>query len=186
MLAVVFDPAYYAVFDVDYFVGAVGYAALVGDYYDGHAFLAVELSEELHHLFGGLGVEGSCGLVGEDYFGIGDECAGDGYSLLLAAGHFVGVVGGPVGEAEAVEVLHGHLVAFLAADSLVEEGEFDVLDSGFEAYQVERLEDEADHGVAVGGGLLFAQAFDETAVDVVLAGVVVVEYAQYVEEGGFA
>lgn len=186
MLAVVFDLADDAVLDVDDLVGAVGNAALMRDHDDGHALFAVELGEQLHHFLGSLGIERARRLVRQEDLGIGDQGAGDGHALLLSAGHLVGIVLRPGGEAELVEILHRQFVALVAAHTLVEERKFDVLHRGLESDQVEGLEDEADHPVAVVRGLALRQALDQFAVDVVFAGIIVVQDAQNVEQRRFA
>ena len=48
--------------------------------------------------FGGPVVEVTGGLVGEEELRFGDERAGEGDALLLAAGEFAGAVVGAVGE----------------------------------------------------------------------------------------
>ena len=54
-----------------------------------------------------MGVEIAGGFVGEDDFGVGDDGAGDGDALLLAAGELVGVVVFFFFEVEAVESFGG-------------------------------------------------------------------------------
>ncbi len=92
----------------------------------------------------------------------------------------------PVGEAEALEVIHRQLVALGTGHALIEERQLDVLDRGLEADEVEGLENEADHPVAVVGGLALGQVLDQAAVDVVFARVVVVQNAQDIEQRGLA
>ena len=180
VVQVLFDGAYHAVLDVDNLVRLVGHTAFVGHDDDGHARL-VEVLQDLHHFDRGLAIEGSCWLVGQDDLRTGDEGTGDGHALLLSAAHLVGHVVGPVLQAQAVEVLHRQGVAFLAAHALVEQGQGHVLHRVLERDEVERLEDEAYHAVAVFGGACLAQVLDERAVQVVFARVVVVQYAQYIK-----
>ena len=74
-----------AIFESDR-AGAVGSALLgVCDLKDRETFFPVELSEELHDLFGRSGVEVACGFVGEDDRGVAEDCSCDGDALLLAA-----------------------------------------------------------------------------------------------------
>ena len=180
VVEVLFDGAYHAVLDVDDFVRLVGHAAFVGHDDDGHARL-VEVLQDLHHFDRGLAVEGARGLVGQDDLRTGDEGAGDGHTLLLSAAHLVGHVVGPVLQPQAVEVLQRQGVALLAADALVEQGQGHVLHRVLERDEVERLEDEAYHAVAVLGGARLAQVLDEGAVQVVFARVVAVQDAQYIK-----
>ena len=98
MACVFFYLADNAVLDVDYLIGLVGNAALMGYHYDGDAFFLVKLLEELHHLHAGLGVKGTGRFIGQDNLRFGDEGTGNRNALPLAAGHLVGEVGGPLGE----------------------------------------------------------------------------------------
>jgi hypothetical protein len=71
----------------------------VRDHHDGLAQLAVQLVQQVQHLFAGGAVEVAGGLVGDDQRRVGHQGAGDGHALLLAAGQLVGVVVGAVGQA---------------------------------------------------------------------------------------
>ena len=73
-------------------VGDLGGFGVVGDHQDGLVELAAGGAEHLEDGVGVLGVEVAGGLVGEDDGGAGDEGAGDGDALLLAAGELVGAV----------------------------------------------------------------------------------------------
>ena len=161
---------------MDNLVRLVGDAAFVGDDHDGHPRL-VQLLQNLHHLYGGLAVQGAGWLVGKDDLGPGDEGAGDCHTLLLSAGHLVGHVVRPLSQPEAVQVFQGKGVAFAAAHALVEEGKRHVLHRVLERNQVEGLEDEANHAVAELGGFCLAEVLDESTVQVVFAGVVIVQNA---------
>jgi hypothetical protein len=84
----------------------------------------------------------------------------------------------PVRQAQFVQIIHRHLVPLLAGNALVKEREFHILDRRLERNQVEGLEDEADHPVAVIGGLPFAQVPDQTSVEPVFAGIVIIQDTQ--------
>ena len=176
MLQVRLDAAYHAVLDVDDFVRLVGHTALVSHDDDGHARL-VEVLQDLHYFDGRLAVQCPRRLIGQDDLRLGDEGAGDGHTLLLSAGHLIGHVVRPVLQSQSVEVLHGEQVTFLAADALVEERKGDVLHGVLEGDEVERLEDEAYHAVAVFRRTVLAEVLDERAVEVILARIVVVQDA---------
>jgi hypothetical protein len=64
----------------------LGDFAGVGDQDEGLAVVVVEAIDELHDLFGRVGVEVACWLVGEDDGWFGRQGTGDRYALLLAAG----------------------------------------------------------------------------------------------------
>ena len=115
-----------------------------------------------------------------------DEGAGYGDTLLLAAGHFVGIMLGPLFQAQALEILHGERVALVTVDALIEERKLYVLDRSLEADKVEGLEDESYHAVAVVGSLALAEVLDELAVQPVLARIVIVKDTQNIEKGGLA
>ncbi len=154
------------------------------DHDDGHPFFLVEALEQLHHFHAGLGIQRARGLVGQDDLRARDKGAGDGDTLLLAAGHLVGKVRSPGREPQLVQVLHGQLVALLPRNSLIIKGKLHVLHGCLEVDQVKALEHEADHPVAVVRRRLFAQVPDEFPVQPVFAGIVTVQDAQDVEEGG--
>ena len=80
----------------------------MGDHDDGDAAFGVEAAEQFHDLEGGFGVEVAGGFVGEEGVRIGDDGAGDGDALLLAAGEFGRGVAFLVGDADAGERLAGH------------------------------------------------------------------------------
>ena len=73
---------------------------VVGDHDDGLAVLAVQHLQQVQHLVGGLAVEVAGRLVADQQGRIGDQRAGDGDALRLAAGQFAGLVLGAVGEAD--------------------------------------------------------------------------------------
>ena len=85
-----------AVAQEDHAVGPGGVAGVVGDEHGGGSGVHFGPQEAQDGL-AGAGVEGSGRLVGEDQAAFADQGAGDGDSLLLAAGHLVGEpVGVPV------------------------------------------------------------------------------------------
>src|SRR5204863_4119873 len=57
----------------------------VCDLHDGHAF-TIELAKQLHDFLTLTGVQISRRLIGEQKFGLGDDCPGHTYELLLSAG----------------------------------------------------------------------------------------------------
>ncbi len=75
---------------------------------------------------------------------------------------------------------------FLARDAAVEEREGHILKRVLVADEVERLEHESYHVVAQVGGLVLGEILDQHSVEVILARVVVVEDAEYVEQSRFA
>lgn len=72
------------VFHIDLPFGKSCDAGFVG-HHDDRAAFAIELQEHFHDFLFGFAVEVSCGFVGENDFGVIDECSGDGDALLLSA-----------------------------------------------------------------------------------------------------
>ena len=79
-----------------------------------------------------------------------------------------------------------HCMALAAWHTLVEKRKFHVLHGRLETYEVERLEHEPYHTVAVVRSLLLGEVFYEFPRQPVLAGIVIVKDSQYVQKGGFA
>ena len=125
----------------------------MGDEHDRPAVL-VELLEDRQDVPRRRGVEVSGRLVREDQLGVGDERAGDGDALLLAAGELVGGVVDAVVEPDHPQRAHRRLAP--ARRPAVEEGQLDVAPGGELLEQVELLEDEADAEVADVGELVVA------------------------------
>src|SRR5438067_2130237 len=119
----------------------------MGDHDDGLA-LAMKLFEEAEDFFGGGAIEVSGGLIGEKDRGLGDERAGDGDALLLAAGKLVGAVLDSIAEADGLEGLLCVATAVPPAGAGVDEGELDVFEGGEAWEELEGLEDEADQLIA--------------------------------------
>ena len=136
-------------------VGDLGGLGVVGDHEDGLVELAAGGAEHGEDGVGVLGVEVAGGLVGEDDGGAGDEGAGDGDALLLAAGELVGAVVEAALDVEQV----GEVVEedWSVLEGLAEGGDvvgdLDVAHGGEGGQEVEALEDEADLGAAHLGAL---------------------------------
>jgi hypothetical protein len=110
------------------------------------------------HKHGGFKQSGIYGGVTDGCihdFGFGDEGTGDGYTLLLSSRHLVRIMVGPLLQAQFFEIFHRQFVALLAAHALVEEWKLHVFHRRLERDEVERLEDEANHLVAVFGSTGF-------------------------------
>ena len=88
-----------ALVEVDDAAGEAGRLGIVGDHDDGLAVLAVEVLQQAQDLLGGLAVEVAGGLVADQQGRVGDDGAGDGDALLLAAGELGRFVLLAVGEA---------------------------------------------------------------------------------------
>ena len=186
----VFDVGDLAVAHVEDAVCDLGGLGVVGDHEDGLVELATGFAEHLKDGVGVFGVEVAGGFVGEDDGGTVDEGAGDGDSLLLAAGELVGAVVESALDAEHVgEVIQEGLVEFSPggrAESGDVVGDFNVAHGREGGEKVEALEDEADLGAAHSGALGVGEFGEVCAVDEDRAGGGVGEAAEDVEEGGLS
>ena len=110
----------------------------------------------VQHAGAGLRVEVAGRLVGEDDGRFGDQGAGDGDPLLLAAGELRGPVGAAVLEADGADQLLDPLLVGLAAGD--RERQHQVLLGAEDRQQVEELEDEAELVAAQLGQLAVVEA----------------------------
>ena len=78
---------------VDNALGIAGISLRVSHHQDSSALL-VQLGEQLHHLQTVFRVKVTCGLVGEDQFGVHHDGTSDGDTLLLTARELLGEVVG--------------------------------------------------------------------------------------------
>jgi hypothetical protein len=130
-------------------------ARVVGDHDNGLAEIADGAVEEVEDVRGRAGVEVPGRLVGEHDIRAGDQGAGAGDALLLAAGQLGRLVAQPVAEADRVDHRGQPFLIGLPAGQV--EGKRDVLERGQGRDQVERLEHEADPVAAEVGQLLLRQ-----------------------------
>jgi hypothetical protein len=135
---------------------------------------------------GGVAVEGTGRLVGQQNRRPVDQGAGQGDALLLAAGQLAGAVVQPAAQADRLEHSPGGGAALGGRPAGEHEGERDVLQGGLRRDEVERLEDHADDAEAEAGQLDGRQAGEVVAGDREGAGGRAVEAAQEVEQGGLA
>ena len=94
-------------------------------------------------LTGGL-VEVAGGLVGEKNFGLGDQGAGQGHALLLAAGKLPGEVPGAGAQADFAEPAVGGAAGVVGGVAADQPGQHDVFAGGEIGQEVRELPDEAD------------------------------------------
>ena len=83
----------------------------MGDHDDGFVEFGAQAFEEVEHFRGTGGIQVAGGFVGEDHIGIGDDGAGDGDALLLAAGKLAGEVVEAIVQADELERGLGILAA---------------------------------------------------------------------------
>jgi hypothetical protein len=175
-----------AVAEADNAVSVFEEASIVRGEDEGEAEAAVEVVHEVDELGGVAGVEVGGRLIGEHQGGTMDDGAGDGDTLAFAAGEQVGTLIGAGGEADTFKSGGGALTAFVAVESLDEQGELDVLGGGEYGDEIEGLKDETDLPAAQGGEALWIQLGGVYAIDEDAAGGGLVDAADEVEEGGLA
>ena len=100
------------------------------------------MAQEGEHLRRGVGVQVAGRLVGEDELGPGDERAGAGDALLLAARQLGGAMVQAVGDAELSHQLREPRLVHRRARQVGRQG--DVLRGGQRGDEIERLEHEPD------------------------------------------
>ena len=121
--------AYYlAVLEI-YDAGAVflGKLPVVGDHYD--ETVARNFFEQLHNAHARFAVECARGLVGEDYLGIVDDCAGDCDALHLSARKLIGFLLRLFLESHPSQRFEGTFSALLFSHARQGKAERDVLEN---------------------------------------------------------
>ena len=112
-----------------------------------------------------LAVEIAGRLVGEQHVGVGDDRAGDGDALLLAAGKLGRRMVPPVLEADLVERRHRRLAPLRLVLAAIEQGQLDILERVGAGEQVEALEDEAEIAAAEQRALVAVERLDRHALE---------------------
>ena len=152
---------------------------------DGAALL-IELLEELQHLVARFGVQRAGRLIRHDDGRVRRDGAGDGDTLLLAAGHLRWLIPAAVDKADALERLDGQLVPVVDADALIDKRQLDVLLHGERLDEVILLENKADLFVADARELHIAQLAHVRSLEQILAVGRHVEAAEHVHHRRFA
>ena len=94
--------------------GVFGGLRIVRDHHDGLAVFAVELLQKSQHVLGRLTIQIAGGLVAHQKRRIGNDGAGDGHALLLAAGQLARLVRTALGQADQLQ-RDGRILAPLRA-----------------------------------------------------------------------
>ncbi len=135
---------------------------------------------------GCLEVEVGGGLVAEEDGRVVGEGARYGHALLLAAGHLLGPVAPPVGEAHLLQYPHAPLPGLVGVDSGEDHRQHHVVESRHDAVQVVALEDVADLAAAEEGQLVGVELGHVHLVHEDAPAGGRVEAADHVEEGRLA
>ena len=139
--------------------------------------------EDVQDLRPGLRVEISRGLVGQDDRGVGDEGAGDGHALALAARELAGLVIRAMGQTHGLE---GRDCRFPRRPSLVVKRQLHVLERARAREEIIGLKNEPDPQPAHAGELVIVERAHVLALEEVAAARGNVEAAQDIHQGGLA
>ena len=149
-----------------------------------HKAVFGHLLQQLHHLNAGVAVQCAGRLVGQQDVGVIDQCAGDGHTLHLAAGHFAGVLVQLIAQSHLLQRLGGAALALCARDAGNGQGQLHVGQNGLMGDQVVALEHKADGVVAVGVPIAVGVLFGGDPVDDKVTAVVPIQAADDVQQGG--
>ena len=162
----------------------LGQLRVVGDH--DHQTVPGHLLEQLHHLNTGLAVQCTGGLVRQQDIRVVHQCAGNGHTLHLAAGHLAGVLVELVAQAHLFQGFDGPAFALGPGDAGDGQGQFHVGQHRLMGNQVVALEHKAYGVVAVGVPVPVGVLLGGDAVDDQVAAVVAVQTADDVQQRGLA
>jgi hypothetical protein len=147
----------------------MGDVQFVGDHDDGDA-LFVELLKNAHHFDGGSGVQIARGFVRQQHLRFIYETAGDGHTLLLAAGKLVGKMVRAICQThdlEAVQRAIANLPRGMATGATVQHGKLDILERRRAREEIEALKNEAELLIPDVGQFVLVELGDIDAVKAV-------------------
>jgi len=133
----------HAIFDFEDAIEDVECAVIMRDDEDACVALVGDFRKELHHLAAAMAVERGGGFVGEDEAGLVRESAGDGDTLLFAAGEGDGEIARTGADAEVVEQFQGAFARGFGCGVVDFEGDLHVLQSGEKGDEIGLLKNEA-------------------------------------------
>src|ERR1700688_1561447 len=128
-------------------LGVLGDVVLVGDQDDGQSFV-VQVLENFHDFDGRAAVQISRRLVRQQDRRLVHQRAGNGYALLLPAGHLRGKVLRAIREAHHGQRIGSSLAALGLVNSRVQRWQFHIFERRGSRQQVESLKDESNFLVA--------------------------------------
>ena len=150
------------------------------DHY-GHALCLANILQQLQHFLAGLVIERTGRFVAQQQLRLFGNRAGDGYTLLFAAGQLRGEVVHPLPQSDFAQRFPW--IEMVRADL---RGELHVFERGKVRHQIVELEDEADIVAPVGHQFLFPQTRNIASADHYAAGCGGIHAAQNVQCRGFA
>ena len=142
-----------------------GHVGFVGDHQHGDAAVLIEVGQQFHDFHRSFRIEIAGRFVGQQHVRAGDDGAGDGDALLLAARQFGGGMIPPLFEAHLVERGHAEIIARLLVLAAIDERQFDIFERGGPREKVEALEHEAKIAAAQQGALIAVKRFHMMALE---------------------
>ena len=161
------------------FLGQLG---VMGDHDD--QLVLGDLSEDLHDLHTGNGVQSARGLVGQKNIGVVDDGAGNGHTLHLTARHLVGLLVELIPQTYLFQCLGGPSAALGLGDARQGQRQLYVGQNGLVRDEVVALEDKAYAMVAVGVPIPILEVLGGFSVDEQVTVGVAIQTADDVEQGG--
>lgn len=152
---------------------------------EGLTQLVAQVEEEPVQFLFVLAVETARGLVGQNHFGLVDECACHGDALFLSSREFSGLVRGPVGQAHDAEQFVGPLFGLGGRGGSDVGRDEDVFQGGELGKQLVKLKDESDVPASECGQFFFFQQAQFGVVVAYASAVRPVEGAHDLQERGF-
>jgi len=163
-----------------------GGLGIMRDHDDGLRAVTAEILQDREDVAGGLGVQIASGFIGYNQTRVGDQGAGDGDALFLAAGKLLRQMMAAFAQPNEVEGCCDLLAALTGTEAGEQEGQLHVLKGGENRDQVKGLENEADVLVTPIGEFGFVKLGDVDAIDNTLARGGAINAGNDVEQGGFA
>ena len=149
-----------------------------------HKAVFGHLLQQLHHLNAGVAVQCAGRLVGQQDVGVVDQCAGNGHTLHLAAGHFAGVLVQLVAQTYLLQRLGGPAAALGTGNAGDGQRQLHIGKHCLVRDEVIALEHKANGVVAVRVPVAVGIFFGGDAVDDQITAVVAVQTANDVQQGG--
>ena len=144
------------------------------------------LFQDLHDLHRGIGIQSAGGLVSKEDIRIIDQGAGDGNTLHLSAGELVGLFVDLIAQAYLFQRLHRTLATLCCSNAREGHGKLYVCKHSLMGDQVIGLEHKADGVVSIGVPIAVSKLFGGLSVDDKIAGAVLIQATDDVQQGGFA
>ena len=145
----------------------------------------VDIREKAEQFVRGFGIQGAGGLIGEDHFRLCDQGAGNGRTLFLTAGDFIGILFQQVFNPQGNRNGHKGSPHFLIVFTGQHQGQVDIIFQGEGVQQVEFLEYKAQVVTAEGSHFILLNPGEIVALQQDGAGSGLVQRGQDVQQGGF-